>query len=80
MAVRHHALARTDAAPMCCVRALQTTDQCLSGQHGLHIRQSLSRISRDRVEVNEVFGGLDYTHDLYHELSEKTVYIPSASL
>jgi hypothetical protein len=32
------------------------------------------------VEVNEVFGRLDYPHDLSHDLSERTVYIPSASL
>jgi hypothetical protein len=28
----------------------------------------------------EVFGGLDYPHDLSHDLSERTVYIPSTSL
>jgi hypothetical protein len=27
-----------------------------------------------------VFGGLDYPHDLSHDLSERTVYIPSTSL
>jgi hypothetical protein len=27
-----------------------------------------------------VFGRLDYPHDLSHDLSERTVYIPSASL
>jgi hypothetical protein len=27
-----------------------------------------------------VFGGLDYPHDLSHDLSERTVYIPSSSL
>jgi hypothetical protein len=28
----------------------------------------------------EVFGGLNYPHDLSHDLSERTVYIPSTSL
>jgi hypothetical protein len=32
------------------------------------------------VEVNQVFGRVDYPHDLSHELSERTVYMPSASL
>jgi hypothetical protein len=27
-----------------------------------------------------MFGGFDYPHDLYHDLSERTVYIPSTSL
>jgi hypothetical protein len=32
-----------------------------------------------RVEVNEVFGRLDCSYTPSHDLSEKTVYIPSAS-
>jgi hypothetical protein len=33
-----------------------------------------------QLEYGEVFGGLDYPHDLAHDLSERTFYIPSASL
>jgi hypothetical protein len=32
------------------------------------------------VEVSEVFGRLDHPHNLSHDMSERTVYIPSASL
>jgi hypothetical protein len=31
-------------------------------------------------KYGEVFGGLVYPHDLSHDLSERTVYIPTASL
>jgi hypothetical protein len=33
-----------------------------------------------QLKYGEVFGGLDYPHDLSHDLLERTVYIPSASL
>jgi hypothetical protein len=34
----------------------------------------------DSWKYGKVFGGLDYPHDLSHDLSERTVYIPSTSL
>jgi hypothetical protein len=53
--------------------------------HPLHVGAlffglGICSLSSPLVEVNEVFGGLDYPHDLSHDLSERTVYIPSASL
>jgi hypothetical protein len=35
---------------------------------------------RSELKYGEVFGRLDHPHDLSHDLSESTVYIPSASL
>jgi hypothetical protein len=36
--------------------------------------------AHNKLTNGEVFGRLDYPHDLSHDLSERTVYIPSASL
>jgi hypothetical protein len=51
----------------------------LSTEAGLHAVTSWFLL-QDELKNGEVFGRLDYSHDLSHDLSERTVYIPSASL
>jgi hypothetical protein len=43
----------------------------------IHVNQTHLHLS---WKYGGVFGGLVYPHDLSHDLSERTVYIPSASL